>query len=48
MDNKIEINENEADEFEYESTPGTPNDQSSSTPPSTNGNHFLMFLTELV
>ena len=48
MDNKIDLNENEADDFEYESTPSTPNEQVSSTPPLINGKNFLLFLTAVV
>ena len=43
MDNKVDLDENEADDFEYESTPGTPNEQGSSTPPSINGKNCIFF-----
>ena len=48
MDSKVAINGHEADDFDYESTSGSPNEQSSSTPPSVNGKNLLIFLFVLI
>ena len=44
MDNKLSVNAKYDDDGEYESTPGSPNDQDSSARSSANGKifHFLL------